>query len=304
MTSRPPSVVVSTEVKKNELHEYIEYLEGDTHRALDAELAQIDEQSPSFPHFHARKDFNKPKNRFQNIYPWPQAEHREGLLEDGDGKECTPSSCSPTSGRRAGGVQGEQKRMVKQYHFTAWPDFGAPKHVTDLLDFMADIRSTMPTNGDHLLVHCSAGVGRTGTFIGLWNLIDEADADTTTEYVNIKQTVMKMRKRRPIMVQSTTTTTSTTTVPSRTTTTLSMLILRANTTPYSKCYRLLQDPPLTTRGTERVVAFVVSVSSHYKSFHSLQDLPFTPRPTTGDMKNFFLVCKCVQVSPNVSSQQK
>ncbi|XP_042225422.1 phosphatidylinositol phosphatase PTPRQ-like [Homarus americanus] len=276
MTSRPPSVVVSTEVKKNELHEYIEYLEGDTHRALDAELAQIDEQSPSFPHFHARKDFNKPKNRFQNIYPFDHARvklspipgvegseyinasyvldiherpyfiatqgpklntvkdfwrmvmersvhHHHALQRQGEGQvvyRMYPNETCINIGsyiirnhreerqelysiRYLEVAAGEQKRMVKQYHFTAWPDFGAPKHVTDLLDFMADIRSTMPTNGDHLLVHCSAGVGRTGTFIGLWNLIDEADADTTTEYVNIKQTVMKMRKRRPIMVQST-----------------------------------------------------------------------------------------------------
>ncbi|KAG7177306.1 Receptor-type tyrosine-protein phosphatase H-like, partial [Homarus americanus] len=85
-------------------------------------------------------------------------------------------------------VAGDQKRVVKQYHFTSWPDFGALERVTDLLDFMADIRSTMLANGDHLLVHCSAGVGRTGTFIGLWNLMDESDRDRRAESINIRQT--------------------------------------------------------------------------------------------------------------------
>nr|XP_045618771.1 receptor-type tyrosine-protein phosphatase F-like isoform X2 [Procambarus clarkii] len=97
---------------------------------------------------------------------------------------------------------GNQKRLVKQYHFTGWPDFGAPDNVNYLLDFMAEVRRTMPTNGEHLLVHCSAGVGRTGTFITLWNLMDGVDSNRIGDVINIKQMVLDMRQYRPHMVQA------------------------------------------------------------------------------------------------------
>ncbi|XP_069945687.1 receptor-type tyrosine-protein phosphatase H isoform X3 [Cherax quadricarinatus] len=98
--------------------------------------------------------------------------------------------------------EGSTKRLVKQYHFTGWPDFGAPQREEYLLDFIAEIKNSMPTNGDHLLVHCSAGVGRTGTFIGLWNLIDIVDTDNTAQVINVKKTVLDMREYRPHMVQA------------------------------------------------------------------------------------------------------
>lgn len=47
----------------------------------------------------------------------------------------------------------------------------------------------------------SAGVGRTGTFIGLWNLMEAID-DGPPASVNVQQTVLAMRERRPSMVQT------------------------------------------------------------------------------------------------------
>lgn len=47
-----------------------------------------------------------------------------------------------------------------------------------------------------------AGVGRTGTFIGLWNLMDAVDAGPDSSGIDVYQTVLNMRKNRPIMVQT------------------------------------------------------------------------------------------------------
>ncbi|XP_071551896.1 uncharacterized protein [Panulirus ornatus] len=99
-------------------------------------------------------------------------------------------------------VKGSEKRVVKQYHFTNWPDFDAPDNEHDLLDFICDIQNTMIASGEHIIVHCRAGVGRTGTFIGLWKLMDTVKGEWSALTVNVMQTVLSMRKCRPCMVQA------------------------------------------------------------------------------------------------------
>jgi len=59
---------------------------------------------------------------------------------------------------------------ITQYHYTSWPDHGVPAEPTDLLHFREAVRGT-PTSGP-LLVHCSAGVGRSGTFIAADHMLN------------------------------------------------------------------------------------------------------------------------------------
>ncbi|XP_069969954.1 receptor-type tyrosine-protein phosphatase F [Penaeus vannamei] len=94
---------------------------------------------------------------------------------------------------------GHKKRIVKHYHFLAWPDFGTPDLEEDLLGFIATVRDS--STARPVVVHCRAGVGRTGTFIGLWNLMDAVDARPESN-IDVYQAVFDMRKDRPIMVQS------------------------------------------------------------------------------------------------------
>ena len=62
-------------------------------------------------------------------------------------------------------------RNVFQYHFKAWPDHGVPHDPGAVLGFLQDVtlsQSTLNTKGVEpgpVVVHCSAGIGRTGTFI-------------------------------------------------------------------------------------------------------------------------------------------
>ncbi|OPL32958.1 hypothetical protein AM593_04347, partial [Mytilus galloprovincialis] len=87
--------------------------------------------------------------------------------------------------------------QVKHLQFTSWPDRDVPKYVTTIVEFHSKVNSLR--HEGPLLVHCSAGVGRTGTFIGIDYLMDQADSEGR---VNIYKCVEKMRIARPNMVQT------------------------------------------------------------------------------------------------------
>lgn len=53
-------------------------------------------------------------------------------------------------------------REILQFHYTAWPDHGVPDSPHSLMSMLAMIRDAQPTNDVPLVIHCSAGVGRTG----------------------------------------------------------------------------------------------------------------------------------------------
>ncbi|KAL3172894.1 hypothetical protein MRX96_012640 [Rhipicephalus microplus] len=59
-----------------------------------------------------------------------------------------------------------ERREVRQFQFTAWPDHGVPDHPTPFLMFLKRVRAMNPPEAGPLIVHCSAGVGRTGLLRG------------------------------------------------------------------------------------------------------------------------------------------
>merc|ERR1711963_1086076 len=79
----------------------------------------------------------------------------------------------------------EQKLIM--WHYLAWPDFGLPKDSPTLYKLVNSLKKSKGT-----LVHCSAGVGRTGTFIALSNLIPLVESNA--QYLNLFQTVLDLRK--------------------------------------------------------------------------------------------------------------
>ncbi|XP_066266071.1 receptor-type tyrosine-protein phosphatase beta-like isoform X2 [Branchiostoma lanceolatum] len=96
---------------------------------------------------------------------------------------------------------GNETRTVRHLNFTVWPDHGVPDTTISLLKFVRTVRGLIPPdNKNPVIVHCSAGVGRTGTFIALDRLLQDIEDGHDT--VDIFGIVSEMRKHRVFMVQT------------------------------------------------------------------------------------------------------
>ncbi|PKU30077.1 receptor-type tyrosine-protein phosphatase epsilon [Limosa lapponica baueri] len=90
-------------------------------------------------------------------------------------------------------------RLVTQLHFTSWPDFGVPFTPIGMLKFLKKVKTLNPAHAGPVVVHCSAGVGRTGTFIVIDAIIDMMHAE---QKVDVFEFVSRIRNQRPQMVQT------------------------------------------------------------------------------------------------------
>ncbi|XP_072267521.1 receptor-type tyrosine-protein phosphatase mu isoform X6 [Pyxicephalus adspersus] len=90
-------------------------------------------------------------------------------------------------------------REIRQFHFTGWPDHGVPYHATGLLGFVRQVKAKSPPNAGPLVVHCSAGAGRTGCFIVIDIMLDMAEREGVVDIYNC---VRELRSRRVNMVQT------------------------------------------------------------------------------------------------------
>lgn len=87
--------------------------------------------------------------------------------------------------------------LVEQLHLTTWPDHGVPSSTANLLAFMRVAKHF--GGSDYTLVHCSAGVGRTGTYLAVRSLMEQVKKE---ERVDILHTVKQLRQLRPKLVQT------------------------------------------------------------------------------------------------------
>lgn len=96
--------------------------------------------------------------------------------------------------------QDDQSRIVRHFHFTTWPDFGVPEPPVTLVKFVRAFRErVLPDSSKPIVVHCSAGVGRSGTFIALDRILQHIQK---YDFVDIFGIVYEMRKERVWMVQN------------------------------------------------------------------------------------------------------
>uniref|UniRef100_S4RUV8 Receptor-type tyrosine-protein phosphatase kappa n=1 Tax=Petromyzon marinus TaxID=7757 RepID=S4RUV8_PETMA len=93
----------------------------------------------------------------------------------------------------------EDIREVRQFHFTGWPDHGVPYHATGLLAFIRRIKALDPPHAGPLVVHCSAGAGRTGCYMVIDIMLDMAESEGVIDIYNC---VRELRTRRVNMVQT------------------------------------------------------------------------------------------------------
>uniref|UniRef100_A0A8D1C331 Receptor-type tyrosine-protein phosphatase eta n=2 Tax=Sus scrofa TaxID=9823 RepID=A0A8D1C331_PIG len=98
-------------------------------------------------------------------------------------------------------IQTSESHPLRQFHFTSWPDHGVPDTTDLLINFRYLVRDYMKQSPPEspILVHCSAGVGRTGTFIAIDRLIYQIENENTVDVYGI---VYDLRMHRPLMVQT------------------------------------------------------------------------------------------------------
>ncbi|XP_069092760.1 tyrosine-protein phosphatase non-receptor type 9-like isoform X3 [Pleurodeles waltl] len=105
-----------------------------------------------------------------------------------------------------------ESRNVAHYQYVSWPDFGVPKSASAMLDFRAQVKQhqaaavqalgpqwTGHPAGPPIVIHCSAGIGRTGTFCTLDICLSRLENIST---VDVNQTVKRMRTQRAFSIQT------------------------------------------------------------------------------------------------------
>ncbi|WAR24729.1 PTPRT-like protein [Mya arenaria] len=154
----------------------------------------------------ARKDENKSKNRYGNIGYSKEAAY---IAAQGPTKETLKDIWRMVWQEKSRTIimltnpteTGKEKevRLVKQFHYTAWPDHGVPAFSNSLLLLRQKIRSHDNLEAGPQVIHCSAGVGRTGSYIAIDVELERAK---TEGKVDVHNFVQLMRTQRINMVQT------------------------------------------------------------------------------------------------------
>lgn len=100
------------------------------------------------------------------------------------------------------GDEGES-REVLQFHYTTWPDFGVPSSPNAFLEFLQAVRASgsLDDTAGPAVVHCSAGIGRSGTFC----LVDTCLVLIEREGLNsvsVRDVLLEMRRYRMGLIQT------------------------------------------------------------------------------------------------------
>ncbi|XP_048873028.1 tyrosine-protein phosphatase non-receptor type 4-like isoform X3 [Brienomyrus brachyistius] len=96
-------------------------------------------------------------------------------------------------------LESDESRQLTQIQYVAWPDHGVPDDSTDFLDFVRLVRSRRAGKDEPVVVHCSAGIGRTGVLITMETAMCLIECNQPVYPLDIVRT---MRDQRAMMIQT------------------------------------------------------------------------------------------------------
>ncbi|XP_069610271.1 tyrosine-protein phosphatase non-receptor type 6 [Ranitomeya imitator] len=99
---------------------------------------------------------------------------------------------------------GGKSREIYHYQYLSWPDHGVPADPGGVLSFLGEVnrRQESIPNAGPIIVHCSAGIGRTGTIIVIDMLVDTIQTKGLDCDIDVQKTIQMVRSQRSGMVQT------------------------------------------------------------------------------------------------------
>lgn len=97
-----------------------------------------------------------------------------------------------------------ESREIYHFHYTTWPDFGVPESPASFLNFLFKVRESGSLGPEHgpSVVHCSAGIGRSGTFALVDTCLVLMDRRKNPSSVDIQKVLLDMREYRMGLIQT------------------------------------------------------------------------------------------------------
>lgn len=97
---------------------------------------------------------------------------------------------------------GQTTRTIRQFHYTTWPDHGVPAIISPIIELVRLVRDCQPSEALPVLVHCSAGCGRTGTFCAIDYVHGLVRYGKLNSNLSLFKIIQEMRQQRVAMVQT------------------------------------------------------------------------------------------------------
>eukprot|EP00064_Thunnus_orientalis_P011822 superscaffoldBa00001746_g11854 len=132
---------------------------------------------------------------------WPHREEKDAVFEDTNFKLTLVSedikSYYTVRQLELENLSTQETREILHFHYTTWPDFGVPESPASFLNFLFKVRESGCLNSDQgpVVVHCSAGIGRSGTFC-LMSIRKDPSS------VRIRDVLLEMRRYRMGLIQT------------------------------------------------------------------------------------------------------
>ncbi|XP_019896521.2 tyrosine-protein phosphatase non-receptor type 6 [Esox lucius] len=100
--------------------------------------------------------------------------------------------------------QSDSRRTIWHYQYLSWPDHGVPQEPGGVLSFLGQVNSKQLDfpNAGPMVIHCSAGIGRTGTIVVIDMIIETIDSKGLDCEIDIQKSIQMVREQRSGMVQT------------------------------------------------------------------------------------------------------